>query len=406
MKKRLFPIIMAGILVLGVIISSCTKDKNLAFSDNLTQTDNGLLKSFMVKSVTLTPIQQLGKNIFYDKISVPNSMACADCHSPSVGFTGPNVGTNIHGSVYRGADAHNFGNRKPPSAAYATFSPILHQDEGVFVGGNFWDGRATGERLGSPAAEQALGPFLNPAEQNVPDKLTVLQKIAKSKYISMWETVWGTPLSYSSAAEIDLNYDRVGYSIAAYEGSNEVNQFSSKFDYYLKNLVGLTSEEAKGLELFNSKCASCHISESIGEIPPLFTDFTFDNLGVPINPENPVYDYNPAFIDYGLGGFLLTRPDYISMATENMGKQKVPTLRNVDKKPGIGFTKAYTHNGVFKSLKEVVHFYNTRDDGSWPAPEVSANINTVEIGNLGLSDAEENAIVSFMETLSDGYIIK
>jgi cytochrome c peroxidase len=61
---------------------------------------------------------------------------------------------------------------------------------------------------------------------------------------------------------------------------------------------------------------------------------------------------------------------------------------------------------VFKSLKEVVHFYNTRDDGSWPAPEVSANINIVEVGNLGLSDAEENAIVSFMKTLSDGYRIK
>ena len=94
------------------------------------------------------------------------------------------------------------------------------------------------------------------------------------------------------------------------------------------------------------------------------------------------------------------------MANENMGKQKVPSLRNVDKKPGNGFTKAYTHNGVFKSLKEVVHFYNTRDDGSWPAPEVSANINTVAVGNLGLSDAEENAIVAFMKTLSDGYRIK
>jgi cytochrome c peroxidase len=147
----------------------------------------------------------------------------------------------------------------------------------------------------------------------------------------------------------------------------------------------------------------CHIS--IGK-KPLFTDFTFDNLGSPINPENPVYDYNPSFIDYGLGGFLLTRTDYSSMATENMGKHKVPTLRNVDKRPDNGFTKAYMHNGVFKSLKEVVHFYNTRDDGSWPAPEVSANINTVQVGNLGLSDAEENAIVAFMKTLSDGYRIK
>lgn len=385
---------MAGILLLGVIISSCNKLENLEFYDNLYQ--NG----------SLTSIQQLGKNIFFDKISVPaNKTACADCHGSSVGFTGPDELINKHGSVYPGANG-SFGNRKPPSAAYATFSPVFYYDAATlsFVGGNFWDGRATGERLGSPSAEQALGPFLNPAEHAVPDALTVLKIIEKSKYISQWKKVWGEKLRYSTQEEINLNFDRVGLAIAAYEGSSEVNQFSSKFDYYLKSVVELTSEEASGLELFNNKgkCALCHIS--IGK-KPLFTDFTFDNLGSPINPENPVYDYNPNFIDYGLGGFLLTRTDYSSMATENMGKHKVPTLRNVDKRPDNGFTKAYMHNGVFKSLKEVVHFYNTRDDGSWPAPEVSANINTVQVGNLGLSDAEENAIVAFMKTLSDGYKI-
>ena len=395
MKKKQFTLIIAGILLLGVIISSCNKFENLEFYDNLYQ--NG----------SLTSIQQLGKNIFFDKISVPaNKTACADCHGSSVGFTGPDELINKHGSVYPGANG-SFGNRKPPSAAYATFSPVFYYDAATlsFVGGNFWDGRATGERLGSPSAEQALGPFLNPAEHAVPDALTVLKIIEKSKYISQWKKVWGEKLRYSTQEEINLNFDRVGLAIAAYEGSSEVNQFSSKFDYYLKSVVELTSEEASGLELFNykGKCALCHIS--IGK-KPLFTDFTFDNLGSPINPENPVYDYNPNFIDYGLGGFLLTRTDYSSMATENMGKHKVPTLRNVDKRPDNGFTKAYMHNGVFKSLKEVVHFYNTRDDGSWPAPEVSANINTVQVGNLGLSDAEENAIVAFMKTLSDGYRIK
>src|SRR5450759_1089864 len=397
MKKRQFPLIMAGILMLGVIISSCTNLENLEFFDNLYQ--NG----------SLTSIQLLGKNIFLDKISVPaNKTACADCHGSSVGFTGPDELINKHGSVYPGANG-SFGNRKPPSAAYATFSPILHQVGGVFAGGNFWDGRATGERLGSPSAEQALGPFLNPAEHAVANSLAVLMIIEKSKYISLWKKVWGEKLRYSTPDEISLNFDRVGLAIAAYEGSSEVNQFSSKFDYYLKSLVELTSEEASGLELFNSKCASCHVSESTGKTPPLFTDFTFDNLGVPVNPENPVYDYDPGFIDYGLGGFLLTRSDYSDMAPVNMGKQKVPTLRNVDKRPGIGFTKAYMHNGVFKSLKEVVHFYNTRDvpgansGANWPAPEVSANVNKVDLGNLGLTDGEENAIVAFMKTLSDGY---
>lgn len=402
MKKRQFPLIMAGILVLGVIISSCTKDKNFEFSDKLYQNDNEFLKSGFGLDGSLTSIQLLGKNIFFDKISVPaNRTACADCHGPSVGFTGPDALINMHGSVYPGANG-SFGNRKPPSAAYATFSPVLSQVGGVFVGGNFWDGRATGERLGSPSAEQALGPFLNPREHNVTNPLAVLKIIETSEYISLWKKVWGEKLRYSTQEEINLNFDRVGLAIAAYEGSSEVNQFSSKFDYYLKGIIKLSPEEKQGLNLFNNKgkCALCHIS--IGK-KPLFTDFTFDNLGAPKNPENPVYKYNPGFIDFGLGGFLLTRPDYISMAPVNMGKHKVPTLRNVDKRPGIGFIKAYMHNGVFKSLKEVVHFYNTRDDGSWPAPEVSANINTVEVGNLGLSDREENAIVAFMKTLSDGY---
>jgi hypothetical protein len=93
------------------------------------------------------------------------------------------------------------------------------------------------------------------------------------------------------------------------------------------------------------------------------------------------------------------------MAPENMGKHKVPTLRNVDRRPGNGFPKAFLHNGVFTSLKEVVHFYNTRDVEAWPPPEVPENVNTEELGDLGLTDAEEYAIVAFMTTLSDGYKI-
>ena len=90
------------------------------------------------------------------------------------------------------------------------------------------------------------------------------------------------------------------------------------------------------------------------------------------------------------------------------GKQKVPTLRNVDLRPAKKFVKAYSHNGYFKSLEEIVHFYNTRDvpGAGWPAPEVAANINTAEMGNLGLNRGEEIAIVAFLQTLSDGYVPK
>jgi cytochrome c peroxidase len=398
---------------------------------------------------TLSDMERLGKFLFFDKISAPDSMSCADCHSPSEGFTGPIPGINGHGAVYRGAVPQRFGNRKPPSAAYATFSPIFYYDdqEQLFVGGNFWDGRATGEKLGNPAADQALGPFLNPVEQNNPSKLAVLRQVAKSKYAWLWPVVWGEPLSFATDQEIEKNYDRVGLAIAAYEASNEVNSFSSKFDSFWTNATeagldvaavtidnwmdyrgyGLTDKETWGLAVYadenKGKCALCHVLESPAEgVPPLFTDFTFDNLGVPKNPDNPFYKMdkvylddgspiNPqgaAWIDPGLGGFLASQPNtaWQALAVENYGKHKVPTLRNVDKRPGNEFPKAFMHNGFFKSLKDVVHFYNTRDVETWPPPEVPTTVNTQELGNLGLTDQEENAIVLFLQTLSDGFAQK
>ncbi len=100
--------------------------------------------------------------------------------------------------------------------------------------------------------------------------------------------------------------------------------------------------------------------------PPLFTDFTYDNLGIPRNPLNPFYDmpYNPDGAELGRhrargvpeGGRVCE-----AVYTAEWGKQKVPTLRNVDKRPAKRFVKAYGHNGYFKSLEEIVHFYNTRD---------------------------------------------
>lgn len=394
----------------------------LLFSSNIFSQNNNTLQG-----TSLNSMEELGKAIFFDKISEPDKMSCADCHSPKVGFTGPKAAINLHGAAYRGAVAQRFGNRKPPSAAYATNSPVFHYDdtEGLFIGGNFWDGRATGELLGNPAAEQAQGPFLNPLEHNNTSKQTVLEQIADSKYAWMWEMVWGEPISTATYEDIEANYDRLGLTIAAYEASDEVNQFSSKYDYYLLGEADLTVEEAWGLSLFNDpdkgNCAACHPSElGSGDELPLFTDFSFDNLGAPKNLENPFYDMDEVYIngapinplgddwiDFGLGGFLETHPDLVwqAMAAENMGKFKVPTLRNVDKRPGNGFPKVYLHNGVFKSLKDVVHFYNTRDISIWPPPEVAENINTDELGDLGLTDEEEDAIVAFMATLSDGYIL-
>jgi cytochrome c peroxidase len=391
---------------------------------------------------SLSQQEELGKSIFFDQtLSINQNQSCAACHSPESGWTGPDSAINLHGAVYEGSIPSRFGNRKPPSSAYATLSPILHYYKGLFIGGNFWDGRATGEKLGNPAADQAQGPFLNPREQGLPDSACVVYRVCTATtYPVSFEAVWGAgacdinwpadietlcategltvPLSDEDRAKSYQNYDRIGLSIAAFEGSPEVNAFTSKFDYSRRGLAKLSAMERYGFSLFqgHGKCAKCHIST--GQ-QPLFTDFTFDNLGIPKNPENPVYDYDSTFIDLGLGGFLASRSDYSMYAEENEGKSKVPTLRNVDLRPDTDFIKDYGHNGYFKSLEGIVHFYNTRDvletcpgdyteeealaNNCWPLPEVSANMNTAELGDLGLSPYQEAAIVAFLRTLSDGY---
>jgi cytochrome c peroxidase len=379
-----------------------------------------------LKKVTPPPadadLVALGKAIFFDEnLSLNANQSCATCHDPNWGWTGPNASVNAGGAVYEGSIAGAFGGRKPPTSAYATVSPIFHFDGELFIGGNFWDGRATGETLGSPAAEQALGPFLNPMEQALAAPADVVSLICADGYGGLLETVWGdfyddycdTP----DPDEVMAAYHQVGYAVAAFEGSPESNAFTSKYDQSLRGGgVKLTREEQRGLSLFKGKgkCTKCHTLGQ-GNTPALFTDFSFDNLGIPENPANPRYPV----ADPGLGGFLLSRSDYADMAEDEMGKHKVPTLRNVDLRPDPTDVKAYGHNGYFKSLWEIVHFYNTRDAkpvcagaytsaeaiaaDCWPAPEIADNENREELGDLGLSLEDEMAIVAFLRTLSDGF---
>jgi cytochrome c peroxidase len=381
----------------------------------------------------LTPIEELGKRLFFDiSLSEPAGQACSTCHGSTAGWSGPDSDFNANGSVYEGAKKGRFGNRRPPTASYAGDSPVLHIDEeGTFVGGMFWDGRASGDELGDPLAEQAMGPFLNKLEMNVADEKSVVMIVKDSNYASLFRKVWG-PKSLDAEMDVHGTYVKIARSIAAFERSAEVNPFNSKFDEFWYNTVdkgldvenidesnwkkyrelGLDDEEVKGLMLFNTKglCAECHVLTSVNGKPPVFTDFTYDNLGVPKNPNNPFYSmgkkWNPDgkdWIDLGLGAFLEGTEKYKKYAAENYGKQKVPTLRNVDLRPSEGFVKAFMHNGFFTSLKEVVNFYNTRDvEGTdWAPPEVKENVNVDELGDLGLTPEEEDAIVLFMKTLSD-----
>jgi cytochrome c peroxidase len=361
----------------------------------------------------------LGRMLFCDmNLSQNGNQSCATCHSPDTGFTGPSSDVNRTTVVYEGSIAGAFGDRKPPSAAYATPSPVFHYDEeeGLFVGGLFWDGRATGWDLGSAAAEQAKGPYLNPVEQAIGNAGQLVAKVCSAMYGQMFRSAFPGACSGNTATD----YDNIGRAAAAFEASPMVNRYSSRYDRYLRGEAALTALERKGLALFvgKAKCSACHPAElGDGGTPPIFTDNTFDNLGIPRNPANPVYATRGAsWVDRGLGATLeRLGGDYAAKAAENVGKHRVPTLRNVDKRPSADFVKAFGHNGYFKGLKSIVHYYNTRDvlprcadvrsekvgQTCWPAPEIQANLNTDELGNLGLTEHDEDALVAFLKTLTD-----
>jgi cytochrome c peroxidase len=139
-------------------------------------------------------IELLGKVMLYDKhLSVNRNQACSFCHMPEAGFTGPVSELNRTTGSYPGSVRTRFSNRKPQSHAYAALSPVLHYNpgQGDLVGGNFWDMRATGRRLGSPAAEQAEGPPTNPVEMGLPDNACAVYRASQRPYRALFETVWG-----------------------------------------------------------------------------------------------------------------------------------------------------------------------------------------------------------------------
>lgn len=374
------------------------------------------------------------------------------------------------------APNYRFSARNPQSYAYAPFSGVLHYNatQNSFYGGNFWDMRATGVTLGNPAAEQAEGPPVNPVEMGNPDTACWVWKASQSAYASLIVSIWGAQsfaitwpsnvgtvcaqpgpppannpypvqLSATDRGTSNSTFQHMVMSIASYEAGPDVSAFSSKFDAYLAGNATLSPDEERGYELFNGKghCNQCHLSgtaertrdrQTATDVAPLFSDFTANNIGLPKNlalpyycenkPDQYGYVANPmgfGFTDLGLGGVLSSTsedPNYAQwapLAPQFNGMFQDPTVRNVDKRPYPSFIKEYDHNGYLKSLKEVVHFYNTSQvlphcaQGSpgekktcWPAPEYPATV-THTIGNLGLTDDEEDDIVAFLKTLTDGY---
>lgn len=427
----------------GVYMYTIIKIKKLIFSYLFFQIFPSLCLS---DTLTLTS----GESVFFDNnLSINKNQSCAVCHGETVGWTGPDELINKKGAVYEGSLKNHFGNRKPPSSAYASLIPLFDYNSSTgFYGGAFWDGRATGWKLGNATADQAQGPPLNPLEQALKNKEEVSRIVCNSTYSKTFLKEW----DLKGCTDTNLIFDNMARSILKFESSERVNRFNSKYDRVINHTAKFTPDEQQGFDLFRGKarCSKCHLLNNSSKGPAIFSDFSYHNIGIPSNPENPFYHMdtvcingkpvNPdgkVWIDSGLGAFLqnlsssddwrkepyvtkavkmMSRDQLSEYVVQNIGKHRVPTLRNVDKRPDKTFVKAYTHNGYFKSLSDLVHYYNTRDilprcsssindsvalrQGCWPVPEVTVNLNQ-DVGNLKLTDQEEKAIVSFLKTLSD-----
>ncbi|MBZ5714951.1 cytochrome-c peroxidase [Nannocystis pusilla] len=433
-------------------------------------------RSFGLRKLSL---EQLGKFVFFDEISVPKRrQACASCHDPAAGWTLRDLKINNGQVAAPGAVPGAVGSIKTPSNAYARNIPLREScaPSELPCGGLFWDGRAEGNdtpvfggsttHIGAevfkgratleslfgqylgPLADQALQPFPNEVEQNISEK-QVCKHVAKSFYSLLYVLAWGEKIDCSPAGFM-LSFKRVAVALAAWQSSAEVNSFSSKRDKALAAeikvegadvsfpLRGLTDQENRGHDLFYGKagCALCHDNSPTAPAPDpttsaglaairrmglerdqLYTDAVFHNIGVPANPLIPGPEGS-----LGLGQRRL--------GDENLrGQHKTPTLRNVDKRPYKSFVKAYTHNGWFKSLESLVHFYNTADvsgataagfgitrcDESrswteaqalaancWPKPEENGTLAIGGFfGDLALTLDEEAAVVAYLKTLTD-----
>jgi cytochrome c peroxidase len=424
---------------------------------------------------TLSVAATAGKALFNDKsLSASGKQSCATCHVAARAFTADPATDPGLPVPLGGPNMDIPGFRNTPSLLYVSLAPGFFLDGGTPTGGFFRDGRA------SSLDQQAQLPFITPFEMANQDATEVVGRLQSSP-----DTLKAFIAAYGeqALANPQVALADIGLALAAYETEDaDFHPFTSKFDYWQQGQAQLTAQELQGLALFNNpgkgNCTACHPSQRQGYSEhPLFTDFTYDNIGVPRNwsiPANAVTPVSPisgvslasympagpsnvptgaeyAYYDIGLCGPFQTastdpnpRPSFFAITTL-CGLFKVPSLRNV------AVTSPYFHNGVFKTIHEVVEWYVTRDinnnTGNNPAPvdagpngnpyfplgtfytnadgtpdllqyndlpvDFDANVNIAELpytpptfeGGQAptLTASEIDAVVAFLCTLTDGY---
>jgi cytochrome c peroxidase len=350
----------------------------------------------------------LGEKIFSDQsLSASGKQSCASCHNPAQAH----AQTNDLAVQMGGANGTVAGFRASPSLRYLTANPVFSfNKDGTATGGFNRDGRA------SSLAEQAQRPFLAPHEMANASKVEVIARLQNAAYAGQFKQVFGAAIFDN----VEQAFDRMTFTLQQFQKEDPAfHPFDSRYDQFLAGKVKLDVTELRGLALFNDpakgNCAACHSSARGADgAPPLFTDFSFDNLGVPRNPRIAATAV-PSYFDLGLCG-----PDRTDLATraDLCGAFKVPTLRNVATR------KVFFHNGVFTNLKDVLGFYVRRDTNPeewYPLaadgdvlkfndlpPEYRVNVNTTEAPYNrrpdmapALTDSEIDDLIKFLGTLSD-----
>ena len=363
------------------------------------------------QQAALSTVARLGERIFNDlSLSASGRVSCASCHVAAFAHAPDNPLPVQPGGI----SLTLAGTRASPSLRYLQENPAFSFDKnGAPVGGFMRDGRA------SSLAEQAELPFLGAREMANSSKAEVITHLRQTNYAESFRAVFGADIFERP----DAAFSRIGFALQQYQKeAPEFAPFNAKYDQFLAGKATLSPNELRGLALFNDRskgnCIACHPStKSSDGKPPLFTDFSYDNLGV---PRNPLIADNAdrAYVDLGLCGpnrtDLITRPDLC-------GKFKVPTLRNVATR------RAFFHNGRFTTLRDALGFYVRRDtnpdewypraaDGSidkfddLPA-QYKTNVNRTEAPynrqpgmQPALSDAEIDDVIAFLGTLTDGYV--
>ncbi|WP_296947714.1 cytochrome-c peroxidase [uncultured Massilia sp.] len=352
----------------------------------------------------------LGRQAFFDpRLSEPAGTSCASCHDPRRAFSG-NHGSRL--GVPLGARADLVGLRNTPSALYVAYVPRLffYQDDDALAatpfGGLFADGRA------DDVPDLVRHPLMNPLEMHNRSLADVARKLRAAPYADGLRREFGARALDTTAGALAA----LGKAMESFLQSREMAPFSSRYDAWVQGKAPLTALELRGLKLFKNpdkgNCASCHKFNETSSNPArsLFTDFGYDAIGVPRNRAIPA-TRDPAYFDTGLcaTAAAATWPERAQWC----GYFRTPGLRNV------AVRERFMHNGAFSTLRDAVAFYATRgiEPERWYKDGVlfddvpkayRGNVNAATLPynrrkgmQPALDDAEIDAIVAFLRTLTD-----